>query len=45
MIVLEGLTAVGFMINLAKCGLLKSEVKMLGCMISKALSQIIASNS
>ena len=37
MIVLEQLTAVGFMLNLAKCDFLESEVKMLGYLVGNDL--------
>ena len=37
MIVLEWLTAVGFIINLAKCDFLESEVKMLGYIVGNGL--------
>ena len=37
MVVLECLTAVGFIINLAKCGFIESEVKMLGYRVGNGL--------
>ena len=37
MIVLERLTAVGFMINLAKCDFLESEVEVLGNILGNGL--------